>query len=100
MVRQRNNTIVCQNGKLYFAETANYLMLKEINKSLADVQQAMLLMLQNTHEKQENVPNKELRESIMRKFEALPGEVVQSEPIIKLKKEILEEVDKRLGQSH
>lgn len=90
-------------------EVANYLLLKNINHGLASslasqerFQRDMLAKLQQlsgTLRRQGDASESDLRQAIGRKFDSLPRELRTSEPIVALRKQILDEVERHM-QDH
>jgi len=99
-------SIQCDGGKVLHPEVANYLLLKTIHNvtasSLASqdrFQKEMVSKLQDLIDllqKHVDASNRDLRKTIIQKFDSLAGELRNSEPIIGLREQIVEELDKRL----
>lgn len=104
-----NPSARCEGGKVMHPEVANYLLLKNINHDLASslasqerFQRDMLAKLQQLSgalRRQGDASESGLRQTIVRKFDSLPRELRTSEPIVTLRKQILDEVEKHM-QDH
>ncbi|HJT22312.1 MAG TPA: hypothetical protein VJ746_17705 [Nitrospira sp.] len=103
-----NTPARCEGGKVMHPEVANYLLLKNIHNGMASslasqdrFQKDMLAKLQRLSDVlvKGDASERDLRRTIVGKFDSLPRELMTSEPIVALRKQILDELDKRI-QDH